>query len=475
MGVFARKQRGQAIVAALIIMVLSVAGLVLMYNTGQATSEKLRVVNAADAAAYSGGVWVARQLNFMAYTNRAMIANHVSVGHFVSFASWVENFEENAENLDDIGDILQIVPVVGTAIEAVTEIIEQVAEAYLEVTEGFGDVYVPAIDLFNRGLYASQVAARFNLNPLTLNDVMESAARGYGDGEIQVNDGGDLDVLLRQSVQGAQAAGQVLGQFSPIFNFVERYEATEDEGRAAGLVEASLDSSEDWIRGNRGWRFCLFSGCGRIPPNLRLTKRGSTVHSVDGGNSGQTRSNGCSGGGFFGNGGNNSDGDGLNWYARDELQFEIAAFRRFGGTRWRNTGFGSTCADANATDFDSSYKGIDNYYALNNQDSEHHTLSIYAYATLDTNATAVPVYHTFRDGVDPADPHYEVKRTQALTDNKTTALVEAQVFHGSEEEHLFSTEDGEYSNLFNPYWHARSQYGVYDRIATVILGVNGNN
>lgn len=47
-------------VAALLLMLLGAAGLVLMYNTSQTTGEKMKVVNAADAAAYSGAVWTAR-------------------------------------------------------------------------------------------------------------------------------------------------------------------------------------------------------------------------------------------------------------------------------------------------------------------------------------------------------------------------------------------------------------------------------
>lgn len=472
-GHYIARQKGQAIVAALIIMLLSVSGLVLMYNTGQSTSEKWRVVNAADAAAYSGGLWVARQLNFMAYTNRAMIANHVAVGHFVSFVSWARNTEQNIEFLDTIATAIP-------PVKPFTEAAEKYAELYLEVTERFGKGYVRAIDLFNRGLYASQLAARVNLNGLVVNDVMRQTARNYGD--IQVNDQEDLRVLSQRSLsvgnsgRAAQAAGRVIGQFVPLLSFTQSYDAARDNGRIAGVVEASLDGSERWIQGDRGWRYCLdLESCRRfiVPiPNQRLSKRGSTVHSDDGGN-GRTRRNDCSlSSRFFGSGSSSSaEGNGLNWYARDETQLdEVRRRRRSFRLRWAEVF--STCAEANATEFSSSYRGIANYHALRNQNSEHQTLSVYAYATLDTDASAVPVYHTFREG-NPSDPHYEVKRRQTITNDKTTALVEAQVFHGSDEANLFSTEQGEeYSNLFNPYWHARSNFGVYDRIAATIAGVH---
>src|SRR5215218_5215023 len=82
-------QRGQIAPIALFGVLIASAVLVLMYNAGQKVTEKSQVANAADAAAYSGAVWTARHLNFMAYTNRAMVANHVAVGHFVSYVSWV--------------------------------------------------------------------------------------------------------------------------------------------------------------------------------------------------------------------------------------------------------------------------------------------------------------------------------------------------------------------------------------------------
>src|SRR5687768_1271021 len=77
-------QRGQIAPVALFGVLIASAVLVVMFNTGQKVTERSQVANAADAAAYSGAVWTARHLNFMAYTNRAMIANHAAVGHFVS-------------------------------------------------------------------------------------------------------------------------------------------------------------------------------------------------------------------------------------------------------------------------------------------------------------------------------------------------------------------------------------------------------
>ena len=48
-----------------------------LFNTGQLSREKTKLVNTSDAGAYSAGVMNARTLNYEAYANRAMLANIV--------------------------------------------------------------------------------------------------------------------------------------------------------------------------------------------------------------------------------------------------------------------------------------------------------------------------------------------------------------------------------------------------------------
>jgi hypothetical protein len=64
------------------------------YNVGQLTNQKTRLQNTADAAAYSAALAQARDYNFSAYMNRAMIANDVSVAQQLALRSWVKAFHE---------------------------------------------------------------------------------------------------------------------------------------------------------------------------------------------------------------------------------------------------------------------------------------------------------------------------------------------------------------------------------------------
>ena len=78
--------------------VLVVAALSL-YRTGRLTSDKMELQNAADALAYSVSTVEARDLNFAAYTNRAMVANEVAIGQAIGMASWAYHWKS-------IGDFL---------------------------------------------------------------------------------------------------------------------------------------------------------------------------------------------------------------------------------------------------------------------------------------------------------------------------------------------------------------------------------
>ncbi len=59
-----------------------------LINNGILVSEKMQLQNAADATAYSIALVEARDLNFAAYTNRAMVANEVAIAQLVGLVSW---------------------------------------------------------------------------------------------------------------------------------------------------------------------------------------------------------------------------------------------------------------------------------------------------------------------------------------------------------------------------------------------------
>ncbi|GGI18495.1 MAG: Tad domain-containing protein [Oxalicibacterium faecigallinarum] len=86
-----KNQRGQALVFSLITMGIIILVMVTMYTMGQQAISKTRLQNTADAAAYSAMQAEARDYNFSAYTNRAIIANQVAVAQVVGLTSWARN------------------------------------------------------------------------------------------------------------------------------------------------------------------------------------------------------------------------------------------------------------------------------------------------------------------------------------------------------------------------------------------------
>ncbi|MEF7615642.1 pilus assembly protein TadG-related protein [Aquincola sp. MAHUQ-54] len=93
-----QRQKGQALVYGIFVLVGGLAALFFLFNTGQLSREKTKLVNTADAVAYSAGVMHARALNFDAYTNRALVANEVLVAQMVSISSWAQYMGTHAQN-----------------------------------------------------------------------------------------------------------------------------------------------------------------------------------------------------------------------------------------------------------------------------------------------------------------------------------------------------------------------------------------
>lgn len=83
-------QQGQALIYGLFVLLGGLAALFFLFNTGQLSREKTKLVNTSDAVAYSAGVMHARALNYEAYANRAMMANTVAIAQLVSLSSWIQ-------------------------------------------------------------------------------------------------------------------------------------------------------------------------------------------------------------------------------------------------------------------------------------------------------------------------------------------------------------------------------------------------
>jgi hypothetical protein len=393
---FARGSRGQIAPVALFGVLIASAVLVMLFNTGQKVTERSQVANAADAAAYSGAVWTARHLNFMAYTNRAMVANHAAVGHFISYVSWVRYVHDSIEAIDRV---TQWVPYVGQYIDAV----EQVAEQVRTATEHSASIAVPALDAWNANFRAAQLEAQASLAIESLDELMQRTARAY-DERISINDREALAAAPSELLRVIEA--QIVAQRAAVPSFIRRYTPANDGGNLSELIASSLRANEDmqrWIEGERGWRETGLA--------FRLRKQGRTTHA-------QTD-------------------NGADWQATDQLQYGTR--RVFGWSGWRR--IGSQPSSASAREFASEYAGVPAYYNLAGVPEADRALRIAAFATKPQR--------------DVATADLLGVRTQTVPLSAAAmAVVQFRRPQGTVFAAL-SNNAREFANLFNPMWEAR--------------------
>lgn len=82
------RQRGQVMPIAAIFAIAVLLALWLLNDAAEAIIQKQQLQNTADSTAYSVGTLMARNWNYAAYMNRAMVANQAAIGQGVGFAAW---------------------------------------------------------------------------------------------------------------------------------------------------------------------------------------------------------------------------------------------------------------------------------------------------------------------------------------------------------------------------------------------------
>jgi hypothetical protein len=240
-------QQGQVLVMALGLMLLGAAGLYLMFSAGQLLTAKHRLVNAADASAWSAGVWRARVLNYHAYSNRAIVANEVAIAQAVTLASWAGYFESITRNAATVGAYL---PPLRPVLEGVA------GTAYLakEATRSAAAIEVAARGAAMVGykeiLQTSQEILHLTTHVFGMNAVVAEVARA--------NDPGYFAFLLPE-----EAAWSSL---------TRRYTTDADRQRMAGVAVGSMDAFTSGSRSQDIWT-PVPSPCLNF---MRIRKRGGT-------------------------------------------------------------------------------------------------------------------------------------------------------------------------------------------------------
>lgn len=167
-----RPHSGQALVVMLALLASMLGGLVLLFNTGQVVNDKIRLTNAADAAAYSAASWEARSLNYQAYLNRAMVANEVAIAQLVSLRAWSRYVDTLTTNIDRV---TRYVPYLGPPMQALErgwDGVDRVLRTALPPLES-------ALSVWNADVLANAQAIAHQQAPLAAADLVPQVLTAY--------------------------------------------------------------------------------------------------------------------------------------------------------------------------------------------------------------------------------------------------------------------------------------------------------
>ena len=258
---FARKitrHRGQAaVITNLFLLVVVIAGLS-MYKSGKLTTDKMQLQNAADAAAYSMALTEARDLNFSAYMNRAIVSNEVAIGQLVGLSSWAFHWASFGDFLSSYNTLF-----IGPAtLGASTPFVEPIARAFtvtgntaINIMSRIANFGTTVLHNINRiyGLAAygyHAVSVVFSIG--VLNDVInQNAPPG-----TKLSDFGTVALIAHIFTYGGLPSlpGE---QFSTAYNPTEQLTADELKDGGYGRLAATVRDARDPFTRERGWELRL--------------------------------------------------------------------------------------------------------------------------------------------------------------------------------------------------------------------------
>lgn len=247
-----RSQRGLAVVYGLFTLIIATVALFYLFNTGQVSREKTKLVDTTDAVAYSAGVMNARTLNYMAYTNRAMIANTVAISQLVSVSSWVSyanNMATYGGSVLDDPKYLHYYPSYFTALYSGPYL-----HSYLNESGVLEDLAKASDNIITKVLMTAQKTAYVGLIPARMMVMNEVAEANY------LNDGTVIVDPIPLSTMDVPS-------------FVTNY---KDDERTRFAEVALIAAKKDAFQKKRSWKLPALWSTKCFPAIDWLDRRGGT-------------------------------------------------------------------------------------------------------------------------------------------------------------------------------------------------------
>lgn len=120
---------GQMLVIFAMTWLIFAGGMFSVYNIGTLVGERIKIQNTADAAAFTGAVWEARTLNYIAYTNRTIIAELSFIAYLCALCSCVDAWK----TLCSYAKAIPYVGYIFAAIEAVLNVIKNILDTIIDL------------------------------------------------------------------------------------------------------------------------------------------------------------------------------------------------------------------------------------------------------------------------------------------------------------------------------------------------------
>ncbi|RYZ12801.1 MAG: hypothetical protein EOO24_02125 [Comamonadaceae bacterium] len=422
------REEGQATLLAMGALLFLVTMTLAAFNVGQASYGKIKTLNAADGAAYAAANTLARDMNFMAYSNRAMVANHVAVGQMVSLASLSKELGVLTQELSTGSKVVGVLTSwlgVGEALIALGNALQQVKSSVLDKVPA---LVKPLIGI-EEGIITVLQASQPLMRSVTVLDAQDNVRK-----TVRAN-----DPAMRWDTS---SAGGALSTAASLNAFIG-YSGPQGSGKAPldRFRQVTMDSRDKLTR-ERKWLFGL--------------SRGGT----------ELRDN-------------NNTWTGLDGALLDLWLVTVPV--AWGGAQagpdkaWRPGSYGGIRSKVANTGYAvrdklPGYNGLRSYFDIHSRakdDSKSQSGAIVVIVTkpLDTAGDLKTQTSDVALGTGAADNPYRLP----LTKSSVMSIAASQVYFkrparsqesGTGVSHLLSKyassyPNGEYASLFSPYWQAR--------------------
>ena len=451
------RQLGQAFLWFLATLAASCATLLVVYNVGQLATEKEKTTNAADAVALSGALVQARGMNLLAYNNRAIVANEMTIAQITSLDGWVKYNYQLTENL---AIVTSWIPYVDEITQSIADVMNEISSAVYEAAQYIVPGFQGVVDVLE-----GQRSVIIGLIPFASNDVAKQVAQLNG---VDLND--NLGFTL------AADADNAYNYWNPILDKNQFLHNQTSSSGANGGDERQ--AANDMIMNSRD-QFSANRGPGKLIDGINFSLSlvpAITAQLVKSSGSAKLR-------------------DFDHWEAQDSLELDAQACA-FGlcvslpasgpvawgranaidsnnsptEHNWTDTGdcngygWGSACFWAYYNNDDiSGFKGVPEML-----DVKDRTKEIKYYVAVKKKGDATTTSQRLGIGtVDVPGPQGSTRIQDNLVKDEMPAISAARVFfkrpkggdptEGNDTVGHLARKDGlqEYASLYNPYWQAR--------------------